>query len=61
MRSVRRRRSDPSTASRMCAGRLSSPPLALLPISQPNLVASTTRSRRPSSARPTSVSLVKGP
>ena len=53
--------SEPSTASRMCAGRLSRPPRSLDPISKPNLVAMTARSRRPARARPSRVSLMYGP
>jgi hypothetical protein len=56
------RRSDPSTARRMCSGRLDSP--IWRPCSsnaKPNLVAMTTRSRTGASASPTSSSLRNGP
>ena len=48
MHSTRSRRSEPSTARRICAGRLLTPP-RLMPVagsmSQPNLVAITTLPR----------------
>ena len=53
---------DPSMAVRMFAGLLSrtpGPPPACE--TKPNFVASTTSSRRPLMARPTSSSFVKGP
>ena len=57
MRSVPSRFSEPSTAVRMFAGLLSSTP-APPPAweTKPNFVATTTSSRRPSRARPTSSS-----
>jgi hypothetical protein len=58
--SVPRRFSDPSTARRMLAGVLSGAEPPVWEIS-PNLVASTTSSRCPCTARPTSLSLMKGP
>ena len=64
MRSVARRRSEPSTASRTCSGRLSSPVITPFSIRKPNLVAMITRSRPPGSsrsARASSSSFTYGP
>ena len=61
MRSVPSRRSEASTTSRMCSGRLSSPVILPPSIRKPNFVAMITWSRRPFSARPSSSSLWKGP
>lgn len=64
MRSVRSRRSEPSTASRTCSGRLSSPFIAPFSIRKPNFVAIVTPSRPPGSspsARASSSSLAYGP
>jgi hypothetical protein len=59
---VASRRSEPSTARRMFSGRLSrgAVPPGTWEI-QPNFVASTTSSRRPLMARPTSSLFVNGP
>jgi hypothetical protein len=63
MRSVRRRCNEASTALRMWSGRLLRARRAGFcgSISNPNLVAITTRSRTGASASPTSSSLVNGP
>src|SRR3954462_12154859 len=62
MWSVPRRSNCWSTTSRMWSGRLFGPSRCPSgPYSQPNLVAMTTPSRRPFSARPSSFSLVHGP
>ncbi len=55
--------SEPSIASRTCSGRpsLRSTYSATSSTTSPHLVASTTSSRRPSIARPTSSSFVYGP
>ena len=58
MRSVLSRFSDPSSAFLMCSGRLLRPPASR---SKPNLVATTTWSRKGASASPTSSSFVWGP
>jgi hypothetical protein len=62
IRSVPSRHSDPSTACRMCSGRLDIPvcrPSASN--AKPDLVAMTTWSRTGASASPTSSSLTTGP
>ena len=64
MASTRSRRSEPSTASRMCSGRLSSRlqrGSAAEAGAKPNLVAMTTRPRKGASASPTTSSLASGP
>ncbi len=53
--------SEPSTASRTCCGRLSTPTILPPSMRKPNLVAITTASRRPFKARPSSSSLWNGP
>ena len=64
MRSTLSRRSIPSTARRICSGRLLTPP-RWTPVSgsmsQPNLLAITTSPRKGASASPTTSSLVNGP
>ena len=61
MWSVSSRRSDASTTSRMCAGRLSTPETVASWKRKPNFVAMVAAWRRPLRARPSSASLVNGP